>query len=385
MRKIYLMAATVIAGAAFAEGEADKELVSTEKKAWRLTVGPVMAPRVRVKVNGPAIVMPRLPNPYRSGVSGSAGNVPAGPEAGYTDRQYVDGYVNLDNATGNPDSKRSDRTWNWGADDVAGQYSNGKMEFHTENSRWTETDAVSSYGYGSGSDSDRDILLGVEAKGGWTFWEDEDFDASLDAGFRFYGSGDLSTATRYGTSVTTTHEDYRFVDRYYAPWTDEIPTGRHEGTKTGPGRTIGAIPERSEELNAATSYTETKNYHYYSDTRLKYHLWDLRLGPTFGWKATDLLSFRGGTYGLIGLVDGELSTTVNSSSGGYRSSHHRCTPVFGMAFGLSSQINLTDNIFLYGSVEYDWWSDKVSMSTGGSSATLKLSDMSVAAGIGFEF
>ena len=56
-----------------------------------------------------------------------------------------------------------------------------------------------------------------------------------------------------------------------------------------------------------------------------------------------------------------------------------------MAFGVSGQINLTDNLFVMGGVEYDWWTDSVDLNAGGANAEIKLSDMSISLGLGVEF
>ena len=367
-------------GAALADG--DSELVERDDgNAWHFRVGPVMAPRVRVKVSGARQVFPS------SAVSGSVrygmgGSVAADPSAGYVDREYIDGHVKLDEGTVDPGSIESGLTWNWSASDVAAQYSAGRMEFRSDMSRWSESVSSAAYGYGgSGSASDQDILLGVEAMGGWTFFDDATFDAAIDAGFRFYGSSDLKSESQYGTSVTTTRNEYRYVDSYDASGWTYVPRGSYDGTESGPGRVIGAMPTRREELMDSTSSSET--YWFRSSTKLDYRIWDLRLGPTVGWKAMDWLTVRGGVYGLLGLVDAKLSSqSADGSSGGKKSS---CEAVFGVAPGLSAQVNITDNIFLMGGAEYDWWTDDVNLRAGDSNAHVKLSDFSVSLSIGVEF
>ena len=387
MRKIWLMALAVAASTA---GAADDEGLVEEKSynPWHFRIGPVMSPRVRVKIGGaPRFAMPLMPKRNNSQSSGGiSGNAPADPSAGYVERQYVDGSVRPDRGTEDPDSIISGLTWDWGAADVPSQYSGGRMEFRTDATRWSEivSSSYSSYGGGSGSESDRDFLIGVEAMGGWTFWNNRTFDAAVDAGFRFYGSGCLDAESKYGykSSVTTTRNTYRIVDSYDASgWTGEIPSGSYEGSAGGPGRLIGAMPTRREELMNSTSDTKEDSYFYSGDTRLIYRIWDLRLGPTFGWQATDWFALRGGVYGLLGLVDASLKADAN----GYGASASTCSAVFGMAFGLSAQVNLTDNLFVMGGVEYDWWTDSVDLNAGGANAEIKLSDMSISLGLGVEF
>lgn len=382
MRKFWLFVAAAASGVALAETP-DEGLVEQETfKSWRLTVGPVMSPRVRARVRGPRHVSASITVPS-SRRSGTGSNTPADPSAGYTERKYSNGYVRPDEGTDDPDSFIAGLTWDWGANDVGGQYSNGRMEFSSEMSRWTESVDSTSYRSGSVSESDRDILLGVEAMGGWTFLNDDVFDASVDGGFRFYGSGDLKQKSRYGTTVTTTRSAYRYVDSYDASgWTD-VPSGSHEGTAGGPGRILGATPERREELMDSSTVTETR--YYRTDTKLNYRIWDLRLGPSVGWKATDWLTIRGGVYGLLGLVDATLRSSSDLPGGSNRSKKSKCDAVFGMAFGLSAQIDVTDDVFLFGGAEYDWWSDDVTLRTGGSDARIKLSDYTVTVGMGLQF
>ncbi|MGN0854781.1 MAG: hypothetical protein ACI4R9_04595 [Kiritimatiellia bacterium] len=384
MRALGCVVLVSLVGAAWAEESMEKTLVEENaEKAWHFRIGPVMSPRVRTRVRGPrpSLIIPPVPDYSQSGET--LGSIAADPSAGYVDRTYANGYVRPDEGTADDNSMTPGLTWNWGADDVGGQYANGTMEFRTGVTRWTETVSSSAYGMDSSSASDRDILLGVEAMGGWTFFDDGAFDAALDAGFRFYGSGDLSTSSRYGTSVTTTREEYRYVDSYDASGWTTVPSGPHNGSETGPDALIGATPTRREEL--AGYSTATERYDYRGRTKLDYRIWDLRLGPTVGWKATDCLTIRGGVYGLIGLVDATLKTEYQSADGIYRAKHSKCSAVFGMAASLSAQVNLTDCLFLLGGVEYDWWTDSTSLHAGGADAKIELSDMSVSLAVGIEF
>lgn len=378
MRVVLLLAAVAASGMALAAG--DEGLVPEDaRNDWHFRIGPVMSPRVRVNVRGPRFALPLTPRPDLS-TKGIGENPPAGREEGAVRRDYKDGYVY-------PDEGSSDGlTWNWGAKDVRGQYSDGRMEFRSGMTKWTENVESSDYSIGSGYEGDRDFLVGVEAMGGWTFFSDQAFDAAVDAGFRFYGTGDLSARSRYGTTVKTTHSEYRVVDSYDASgWTGEIPSGSHKGTSDGPGRIIGAVPERHDELIGESSYRRTDEFYSSGRTRLNYRIWDLRIGPTLGWQVTDYWSIRGGVYGLLGLVDATMRTSANALSGPRGARKSTCTGVFGMAFGISSQVKLTDSLFLYGGAEYDWWADSVDLNAGGASAEIKLSDLVVSLGLGVEF
>ena len=383
MRKFWLFALVAAVGSA---GAAEGEGLVKENayNAWHLTIGPVMSPRVRVRVTGPRIAFPTKP-PAGWKAEGSEA-APTDDPTTYADRIYDDGYVKPDRGTTEDPSQAlgSDLTWNWGANNVGDQHVGNRMEFHIDNTSWTESYSASSFQTGSGSESDRDFLVGVEAMGGWTFFNDGLFDASVDAGFRFYGSGYLDSASRYGTSVTTTHTNYRTVDSYDASkWTTDPPGGTYTGSEIGPSRLIGALPERRTEFQDTTE--STKNYYYIGNSRLNYRIWDLRLGPTVGWQAMDCLVIRGGVYGLFGLVDASLKTAASTSSGPYAASTSTCGAVFGLAFGLSAQLYMTDDLFLYGGTEYDWWSDSIDLSAAGSTAEIKLSDMTISLGLGFEF
>ena len=140
MRRLCFMAAAVAAsGAALADGgEAEVFFTRGADNAWRFTIGPVMAPRVRVKISGPRQVKPPASLPNSGSSSGVNGNVAADPSAGFTDREYADGYVRPDEGTDDPDSMIPGLTWDWAADDVQAQHSGGAMEFRTEMARWEE-------------------------------------------------------------------------------------------------------------------------------------------------------------------------------------------------------------------------------------------------------
>lgn len=385
MRKLLLIVAVAATGVALAEG-GDGELVEQRgNRGWHFRVGPVFAPRVRVKVRCPRPdALPSLTLPGLTVTSGMDGNVAADPSAGYADRIYTDGYVKPDEGTADPDTMVSGLTWNWGAKNVGSQYSSGRMDFHTERARWSESASASSTAReGSGFESDRDMLLGVEAMGGFTFFENERFDVALDAGFRYYGSGDMKERSRYGTTVTVTRNEYRYVDSYDASGWKDVPSGAYNGSAGGPGRLLGATPTRQEELMNSTSSSQT--YYNRVSTKVDYQIWDLRLGPTAGWKVRDWLMIRGGAYGLLGLVDARLRTDVQTANGSYSSKKSTCEGIFGMAASLSAQVNFTESLFLMGGVEYDWWSDAVHLRAGGADAHIKLSDIAVSLALGMDF
>ena len=399
--KFWFVVVAAFVGTVWAENGAEGLVREKDYNAWHFRIGPVMSPRVRVNVRGPRFALPAMPkagpNSY-SQSSGTGAAAPADPSEGYQNRQYADGYVNPDGGTADPNSIVPGVTWFWGADNVPAQYSDGRMEFHTEMTRWEESvstassSSFSSCRGGSSSESDRDFLVGVEAMGGWTFWDNRTFDAAIDGGFRFYGSGCLDAESLYGyryetrTTTTTTRKEYRYVDSYDASGWMTVPEGSYAGTLEGPGRVIGATPSRREELMGSSSETrtsdETRSYAYYGSTKLNYRIWDLRLGPTLGWHVTDWFAVRGGVYGLLGLVDASLKTYGGAMGGASTST---CGAVFGMAFGISGQLNLTDNFFVMGGVEYDWWTDSVDLGAGGASAEVKLSDMAISLGLGVEF
>lgn len=380
--KFLMVAVAAMSSAALAEGGGEGLAEQKSYNVWHFRIGPVMSPRVRVNMRAPHFATPLMPKGnYRSG--GADSGAAADPSEGYATRQYVDGYVNPDAGTEDPDTMVSGLTWFWGANDVAAQYANGRMEFHSGVTRWEESVSSSSYSIGSGYESDRDTLIGVEAVGGWTFFNNRTFDAAVDAGFRFYGSGNLESALRYGTSVTTTRNEYRFVDSYDASGWSEVPSGAHEGTLEGPGRLIGAMPTRREELAGSSSTTEEHTYS--GNTKLNYRIWDLRVGPTLGWQVTDWFAVRGGVYGLLGLVDATLKTDGILTDGRRSASSSTCGAVFGLAFGVFAQFDLTDSIFLTGGVEYDWWADSVGLNAGGAEAEIELSDISISLGLGVEF
>lgn len=401
MSKLGFVAAVALVGTVWAENGDEGLVKEKDYNAWHFRIGPVMSPRVRVNVRGPKFALPVMPKARpdsQSQSSGGGATAPADPSEGYANRRYADGYVNPDEGTADPDSIVPGVTWFWGADNVSAQYSDGRMEFRTDMTRWEESvssrssSSLSSYGSGSSSESDRDLLIGVEAMGGWTFWNNQTFDAAIDAGFRFYGSGRIDAESQYGyryetkTTTTTTRNEYRYVDSYDASGWTTVPDGPYAGTLEGPGRVIGAMPSRREELMASSTSArtsgETRSFAYSGDTKLNYRIWDLRLGPTFGWQVTDWFALRGGVYGLLGLVDASLKTSGGAGGG---ASDSTCGAVFGMAFGVSGQVNLTDNLFVMGGVEYDWWTDSVDLNAGGANAEIKLSDMSISLGLGVEF
>lgn len=381
MNKFLFLAVVSVASAAGAAG--DEGLVEEKtRNPWHFRIGPVMAPRVRVKVSGPHFALPVMPR-VGSQTGGNGAAAPAGGAAGY---EYADGYVRPDAGTQDPGAMTQGNTWDWGARDMSSQYNGESVEFHTGMTHWDETvTAVSTFG-GASTESDRDVLLGVDAMGGWTFYDDGAFDIAIDAGFRFYGTGSHDAESRYGTSVTTRRDEYQVVDSYRPAhaWQPEwVPPDAYNGQEGG--LLLHATPDSRDDNRLMSSASSTERRYYSGSAKFNYNIWDLRLGPTLGWKATDWFALRGGVYGLLGLVKSELKTTANADGGRRSSSESTCDAIFGMAFALSAQINLTENFFIYGGTEYDWWTNSVRVRNDGASAQIKLSDFTVSAGIGVEF
>lgn len=354
---------------------------------FRFHAGVLYSPRVRVKghFNGGAIRDRIRGMAAQRTLFGPSGNqTPAA--SGYADRTYADGYVNLDDGTTAQGSMIEDLTWNWGADDVAGQYSNGKMSFRTEPVESVYSSSVSEEFSGHNGGSTREEELGLEVGGEWIYGRKNGFQFGLGGGFRWAGSDDWGLSDRGRVSVTESLDVYRYKDTFDASGWDEgaLTHSSYAGDRGGPGRLLGAVPE-SREREAVDHQSARNDYSYSNDMRLRYHIWDLRLGPTLGYEITDDLRIQGGVYGLLGLVNYSLrtSTSVGGSSG--TSSQSRCTALFGLGFGIAAEYLFTDNIFIRASAEYDWWSDKVHARAGAGSAELALSDFTVTAGIGIEF
>lgn len=385
MRKLWMLMVIASAGVSLAADNMGLEREDVRRNRWHLTIGPVMAPRVRTKINAPQRALP-TPASLISSTSGTA-PVAAAPTAGFVPRTYVDGHVNPDAGTTAPASVTAGLTWDWSASNVGAQHNAtaGTIEFRTGMERWTQNVTAAAYGGGPSGERDRDVLLGVEAMGGFTFFEDDTFDVALDGGFRYYGSSGQKLGTMDGVTATTTRNEFRYVDSYDASgWTAPYPTGSYTGTPGGPGRIIGATPTRTgEELMSTT--TTTADYFCGTHTKLNYRIWDLRMGPTVGWHVTDWFAIRGGMYGLLGLVDAKLRTEVATETGSYSAKKTKCAPVFGIASSLSAKIDLTDHIYFLAGVEYDWWTNAVRLRAADARAKLRLSDFTVTLAMGLEF
>ena len=375
--------------AVFAE-EAKPELSAEEtENNFRFHAGVLYSPRVRVKGHfngGVSRAQFRSLMPQRKLFpSGSGAKVPS--SSGYANRQYADGFVNLDEGTTDSGSMIEGLTWNWGADDVAGQYSNGKMSFHTDAAEPVYSSSVSEgFNGGGNSGSTREEELGFEIGGEWIYGRKNGFQFGLGGGFRWTGSDDWNLSDGGHVSVSESVSTYRYKDVYDASGWDERAL-KHEsyaGDMGGPGRLLGAVPE-SREKELVDRRSSQSSYSYSNDMKLRYNIWDLRLGPTLGYEITDDLLIQGGVYGLLGLVDYSLRASTSAGGPSSTSSQSHCTALFGLGFGIAAEYLFTDNIFLRASAEYDWWSDEVHTRAGAGSAEIALSDFTVTAGIGIEF
>lgn len=206
--------------------------------------------------------------------------------SGYVDRDYLDGFVHLDEGTLEPETDIFGTTWNWGYDS-ASQYDGSTVSFHT--------------GAGGSSDSfraaaaapvafeeDVDTLKGWELGGDLSLLHVSCAEFGLSVSGRFFREEEAEFS---GTAYMgrEDHSSYTVVDVYDARW-EGFPSAPYANDVDGPGYLLDAEPMARAVVPGPAS---SKKWTAASSAKATFDAWDFRVGPSAKWRPLSWLSIDG--------------------------------------------------------------------------------------------
>ncbi len=219
--------------------------------------------------------------------------------------------------------------------------------------------------------TDHPSSLGVKARMGFDFYENETISVGLDLRFAGYWNMKSSASGRIAGSraTTTTYTDYWLfedgsyprdgayarnpyandpVHRQYDEFADNDPTVVEGDTTLG--RAVGM--------------------------RIRSDLYQIGLGPTVSWHALSWLDAYVSVAALCNIA------SLDFEAGDSRTSETKCALGFAGDLGLAAY--LTDNIGLYAEVGYEWI-DRFDVEVDALSARMDYSSLVLSAGLAFRF
>ena len=318
---VILMAAVVCAAAANAGG-------------WRFSAGPAWRSSVKMETRGAAPVS----------------TVPASSTRDYSDR-----YRDLESGNWtpyagdaelrddpSPDAMPGDQVWAIGGD-------------------FLETVVTPGAGAAGVDASDTRSTLGLKAKVGYDFFENETLSVGLD--LRFAAYWDLKSG--FSGSSRRVTDWWLFTGGPYP----EDPTGSRDFTHSYLDPDDECSPYEPYREYGAWGASNVRG-------RMKADLYQVGLGPTVTWHAFSWLDAYAGVAALCNIA------ALDFEAGSAKSSETKCR--FGIAGEVGLAAYVTENLGLYAEVGYEWV-DNFDATAGGLSADVDFSSLVISAGVAFRF
>lgn len=372
-----------IAKSGAAEMAPEMEDVEPDFAVWQVSIGPAYRMGSSLKVNWSQDSVHSAINRFMRRRASNSGSLP--PVSGYTDRNYVDGFVYRDLGTEDPETDEAGLTWYWGHDS-ASQYDGSSLAFNTGGTRTEQTTFLVQAEDATGTD-DFD-LPGFDLSGSWRakrFGAHGDYVIGVSGGFSWFADQNSSFAVqrRVAREMEAT---VRYTDHYSAPY-PQFPSAPHVGTLDGPGYLINNIPDAR---TADTISSRSVDWIAHSDLELDVSVFDFRLGPSLWYECSERYFARVTSHLRLAYV--ELDATANTivTAGNRQVAQFRAADrekdwVWGAGIELELGIRLSNTWLLGFSGAYDWWADDVAVSADPYRADFELGNWTVMATIGREF
>lgn len=314
------------------------------------------------------------------GGSSSRNSVPS--STGYADRDYVDGYVHLDEGTTDPGTMEYGLTWNWGYD-AASQYDGSTVAFHTGPAG--ATTSVNPVDAPSATDREDVDFSGADVLARLSVGEAFGATAGVAAGLRWFDSEDVSF-DRSAAIVRESRSSWRYVDLYDAHW-DGFPAAPYANDVDGPGYLLDNQPmSRSVQSAGGSSSTWSAR----SRTRAEIDRLDLRLGLSLEWDLASWLGFGLQPQLLVSRVElsADVETTVVAGSAVKLRRVDRAEKDAWIA-GAGAEGSLVASLgrgwSLSVSGAWDGWFDDLSVGAGPCDLKAELGEWTVSLALGKEF
>jgi len=212
-----------------------------------------------------------------------------------------------------------------------------------------------------GGASGEDSSLGLKAKVGYDFFENETFSVGLD--LRFAAYWDLKSG--FSGSSRRVTDWWLFTGGPYP----EDPTGSRDFTHSYLDPDDECSPYEPYREYGAWGASNVRG-------RMKADLYQVGLGPTVTWHAFSWLDAYAGVAALANIA------ALDFEAGASKASETQCRLGFASEVGLAAYV--TENLGLYAEVGYEWVDD-FDASAGGLSADVDFSALVISAGVAFRF
>lgn len=373
--------ATVTSKRRVADPQPDVVLLPRARATYSLRVGPTWNFRSKLSARWNPDAVRRAVS-ISFGHSSSRNAVP--PATGYADRDYVDGYVHLDEGTIDPETMEYGTTWNWGYDSSS-QYNGSTASFHT--AKAGSSSSVSPVSASSAEESDEFDSLGIDFQGRVTLGDGgDDSTWGLAFGFRWFEDEEMDFAPS-APIARESSSSFRYVDVYDAHW-EGFPSAPYAMDIVGPGYLLDNIPiSRHKEPAGGSSSSWVAR----SRVRAELERWDLRLGPTLQWYAwRNRCIFEVQPQVLLARTELSVDVETTVTAGGstkYHSVEHADEDdwLWGAGVEVSAAVGVSDTWTLSVAGAYDAWFDDPEVSVGPADVKAELGNWTLSCAIGKEF
>ena len=317
---------------------------AAQAAGWRLSVGPAFRAQMKTEMRG------------------------APTAADTTDRVNSRAYTDLENGG-----------WRNYEDSVAAIVDRNVAAIYGDSdaARWAipasyDVTTVSYDGGGTPIDAtDRPSSLGVKARAGFDFIENETFSVGLDLRFAGYWNMRSSASGRIAGSraTTTTYTDYWLFED--GPYPRDGAYVRDPYANDPVHRSYDEF-DGNDPVTSAGATTVGRTVR----SRIRADLYQIGLGPTVTWHALSWLDAYASVAALCNIA------ALDFEAGTSKASETQCRLGFAGEVGLAAYV--TENLGFYGEVGYEWV-DGFDVTAGGLSADVDFSSLIVSAGLAFRF
>ncbi len=307
---------------------------------WRLSVGPAFRARMKTEMHGAPTADDTTARAYTDRYRDM--------ERGEWGAYAGDSVARPDPEAGNYDLRDNAQLWG-----ISASFNESTIAYD---------------GSGSAIDAlDRPSSLGVKAKIGYDFYENEAVSVGLDLRFAGYWNMKSSASGRIAGSSASTRtvtDWWLFTEGPYDMTTQPSVADCWPATLDSASREYGTP------VTGATTEGRTVR------SRIRADLYQVGLGPTVTWHAFSWLDAYAGVAALCNIA------SLDFDAGSSKSSETQCRLGFAGEVGLVGY--LTENLGVYGEVGYEWV-DGFDASVGGLSADVDFSSLIVSAGVVLAF
>jgi hypothetical protein len=347
--------------------------------SWEIEAGPAYHKGVRITSSWrPDSIEARL-RPLFS--SRSDPRPLMGPQVGYADRDYIDGFVYMDLGTDDPETDTIGLTWFWGYENDS-QYSGASVSFHSAPFTDYRTTGVP---MDPDQIEERVNMSGINLTASRRFWQRGSVAAGLSLGGSVYRSRSVvHTVQRLAARETSVTRQY--LDTYQASVVP-FPGAPYENTLEGPGYLLRNEPDIR---SLQTLDSTRRDWMVESRHDVEVQVMDVRLGPSLWWKPFERIGLRFTPHVRMAHVDVEAiaHTRIAPTRVGpieFADNNRTREWVFGLGSEAAILLTIHKGWYLGLSAASDWWQKDVTSNADPFNTRIELGQWTFTAQVGREF